>query len=184
MPESNKNRFFVLYSQVSDICAAFQREFALNKKEGRGVKIQSDCDEDELQEFCKEFLDRIDQSSYSKNLKNRAKGVIGQLNSSSLKMIIYSFYSLYKDSLKQITENEVHLNLGISKSISSDDFKQFISDFVDIRNKIAHVGILWNDGIKIYIHLKILIYFSVLNGSGFSIDEIICLISYLFGSFF
>lgn len=99
-------------------------------------------------------------------------------------MMIFYIYSSYEKGLKQITERTEHINLGISKSYTPDAFKQKISHFVDIRNKVAHVGILWNDGIEIYLHLKILIYFSMLKRSSYSLEESTSMISYLFGRFF
>lgn len=98
-------------------------------------------------------------------------------------MIILCFYSSYEKCVKQITKRNKHIKFGISKNDSSDDFKQKILQFVDIRNKVAHVEILWNNSIDIYLHLKILIYFSILKRSSYSIEESTSIICYLFGCF-
>lgn len=180
LPQSNKSCSSISYTQVSDICVAFQREYDLIKTESGGIDNSSN----EINNLCQELIEKIDETEFNSDLKNRAKGIVGQLKHPTLKMIIFSFYSSYEKGLKQITERIEHIKLGISKSYTTDDFKQKISHFVDIRNKVAHVGILWNDGIEIYLHLKLLIYFSILKRSSYSLEESISMISYLFGRFF
>lgn len=184
LPESNKERSSISYVQVSDICVAFQREFGLIETEFGKVEIPSNKAENEIYELCKELLEKINETKYSNNLKDRARGLVGQLKRPTIKMIILYFYSLYEKGLKQITEVVEHIEFGVSKNYSSEDFQQKIAQFIDIRNKAAHVGILWNSGIEIYLHLKILIYFSILNRSSYSMEESVSIISYLFGSFF
>ncbi|MCH5344794.1 MAG: hypothetical protein J1E64_12210 [Acetatifactor sp.] len=152
----------------------------LSETESGGVDNSSN----EIHNLCKELMEKIDETEYDSDLKKRAKGIVGQLKHPTIKMIIFCFYSSYEKGLRQITERIEHIKLGISKSYSPDAFKQKISHFVDIRNKVAHVGILWNDGIEIYLHLKILIYFSILNRSNYSLEESTSIISYLFGRFF
>lgn len=98
-------------------------------------------------------------------------------------MIILCFYFSYEKCLKQITKRNEHIKFGISKNDSHDDFKQKILQFVDIRNKVAHVVILWNNSIDIYFHLKILIYFSILKRSSYSIEESTSIICCLFSCF-
>lgn len=180
LPQSNKSCSSISYTQVSDICVAFQREYDLIKTESGGIDNSSN----EINNLCQELIEKIDETEFNSDLKNRAKGIVGQLKHPTLKMIIFSFYFSYEKGLKQITERIEHIKLGISKSYTTDDFKHKISHFVDIRNKVAHVGILWNDGIEIYLHLKLLIYFSILKRSSYSLEESISMISYLFGRFF
>lgn len=180
LPQSNKSCSSISYTQVSDICVAFQREYDLSELESGEVENSSN----EIYNLCKELIEKIDETEFNSDLKNRAKGIVGQLKRPTIKMMIFCIYSSYEKGLKQITERTEHINLGISKSYTPDAFKQKISHFVDIRNKVAHVGILWNDGIEIYLHLKILIYFSILKRSSYSLEESTSMISYLFGRFF
>ncbi len=180
LPQSNKSCSSISYTQVSDICVAFQREYDLSELESGEVENSSN----EIYNLCKELIEKIDETEFNSDLKNRAKGIVGQLKRPTIKMMIFCIYSSYEKGLKQITERTEHINLGISKSYTPDAFKQQISHFVDIRNKVAHVGILWNDGIEIYLHLKILIYFSILKRSSYSLEESTSMISYLFGRFF
>lgn len=180
LPQSNKNYSSILYTQVSDICVAFQREFELKKTADNKVVDSST----EIYNFCEYLVRKIDETDYSDDLKNRAKGIVGQLKRPSPKMVIMDFYFLYEKGLKQITESIEHVKFDIFKSYTPEVFKQKVSHFVDIRNKGVYVGILWNDGIEIFFHLKILIYFNILKRSSYYMEESLPLINCLFGSFF
>lgn len=177
LPKRNKEINNIQYTDVGDLCVAFDREFRLKS-------IEEKEKQDDIYSFCDEIEKFIGESKYSEELKNRAKGLIGTLKNPSPKMIISFFYDRFEKYLKIITEQKDHDKYGIVKFYSNDDFKKLISKFVDIRNKAAHKGIVWNAGTEIFVHLKILIYFSVFKRAGYSDDESAQMLSKLFGRFF
>lgn len=177
LSKRNKERNNIQYTDVGDLCVAFDREFHLKP-------IEENEKQGDILSFCDEIEKFIGESKYSEELKNRAKGLIRNLKNPSPKMVISLFYDRFEKFLKKITEQKDHDKYGIVKFYSNDDFKKLISKFVDIRNKAAHKGIVWNDGIEIFVHLKILIYFCVFKRAGYSDDESAQMLSYLFGRFF
>lgn len=177
LSKRNKESNSIKYTDVGDLCVAFDREFRLRP-------INESEKQDDISLFCNEIEKFINGSKHSEELKNRAKGLIGTLKNPSPKMVISSFYDCFEEFLKKITEQKDHDTYGIAKFYSNDDFKKLISKFVDIRNKAAHIGIVWNKGIEIFVHLKILIYFCVFKRAGYSGDESAQILSWLFGRFF
>lgn len=126
----------------------------------------------------------IEGMEYSDELKNRARGLTGNLRNPSPKMVISEFYDVFGKSLKTITEPAKHEELGIAKFYSNDEFIKTISKFVDIRNKAAHSGLDWNSGIDIFAHLKVLIYFCIVNRAGYADKDSACMLSWLFARLF
>jgi len=177
LSKRNKESNNIQYTDVGDLCVAFDREFRLKP-------IEESEKQDDISSFCDEIEKFISESKYSEELKNRAKGLIGNLKNPSPKMVISSFYDCFEEFLKKITEQKDHDKYGIVKFYSNDDFKKLISKFVDIRNKAAHEGIVWNSGTEIFVHLKILIYFCVFKRAGYSGDESSQMLSWLFGRLF
>lgn len=176
---SNRNieRNRIKYTDIGDLCVAFDREFRLKP-------IEDSEKQDEITLFCDEMEKFIDESEHSEELKNRAKGLIGTIKNPSPKMIISLFYDCFEVLLKKITEQEDHIKYGVTKFYSNDEFKKLISKFVGIRNKVAHSGIVGNEVTEIFTHLKLLIYFCVLKRAGYSGGESVQILSRLFGRFF
>ena len=177
LPKRNKEINNIQYTDVGDLCVAFDREFRLNSHEESEKQ-------DDIFEFCNEIDKFIDESKYNVELKNRAKGLIGNIKNPSPKMIISLFYDNFEEFLKKITEQKDHDKYGVVKFYSNNNFKKLISKFVDIRNKAAHTGVAWNDGTEIFVHLKVLIYFCILKRAGYSNDESANMLSWLFNRFF
>lgn len=104
--------------------------------------------------------------------------------SPSLKEQIRYFYSRYASEAKAITQPQGHDELGIAKFYSDEDFENKISEFVKIRNTASHGGIVWNEGTEIFIHLKLLLYYSVLDRAGFSIKDATDILGWTYGENF
>ncbi len=100
--------------------------------------------------------------------------------SPSLKEKIVELYSKYEQYAKPITEQEGHDKLEITKFYTLDMFCGKVSKFMNIRNKLVHTGIIWNAGVEIYTHLKLLIYFSIMERASYSMEEIVKILSCLF----
>lgn len=179
LPSRNGNANKVLYTDVSDLCVAFEREYA--KQEN----YESDEKKKAARELTEKLIDVIDGfKDYPDDVKRKARNILNaQLKafSPSLKEKILFFYEKYGDELKTITEIKNHDKYGIAEFYTDDSFKKMIGKFIDIRNKASHAGIQWNGGEKIFTHLKILVYYSVLDRAGFSIKDISCMLSWLYG---
>lgn len=179
LPSRNGNANKVLYTDVNDLCVAFEREYAKQENE------ESDEKKKAARELTEKLIDVIDDfKDYPDDVKRKARNILNaQLKafSPSLKEKILYFYEKYRDELKSITEIEKHDKYGIAEFYTDDSFKKLIGKFIDIRNKASHAGIQWNGGEKIFTHLKILVYYSVLERAGFSVKDISCMLSYLYG---
>lgn len=179
LPSKNGNVGKVLYTDVNDLCIAFEREYSkwedkasMEKREAAG-------------KLTEELMKVIDSAEdCPDDVKTKARNILNtQLKafSPSLKEKILWFYKRYGKELRTLTEIEDHVKLGIAKAYSDKEFQKMITKFIEIRNKAAHAGIKWNGGEEIFVHLKILVYYSVLERTGFLVDEISCLLSWLFG---
>lgn len=179
LPKRNKYINVITYTDVSDICVAFEQEYSLSKTNDK-------CNEQkEAKALTKELLEIINKKDdCSEPVKKKAINILNsQLKSfsPSLKEKIISLYEEFMECAKPITEKKGHDIHGISKFYSQDEFKRKVSKFVEIRNKASHAGIVWNDGIEIFSHLKLIIYFSVLKRAGYSSEESCSMLSELFG---
>ncbi len=157
---------------------AFEREYSLLENDFKRAELES------AKTLTKELLEMIDsRSDCPKTVKTKARNILNsQLKSfsPSLKEKIVSLYEKFVEYAKPITEQKDHDVYGISKFYSGEEFKKKISKFVDIRNKVSLAGIIWNDGAEIFSHLKLPIYFSVLNRVGFSSEDSSMMLSWLF----
>lgn len=179
LPSRNENANKILYTDVNDLCVAFEREY---------IKQENEISEDkknaarELSEKLTKDIDSVENCP--DDVKRKAKNILNaQLKafSPSLKEKILFFYEKYSKELKSITEIENHDEYGIAKFYTDDDFKKMIGKFIEIRNRASHAGVQWNGGEKIFLHLKILVYYSVLERAGFSVKEISMMLSWLYG---
>lgn len=181
LPCINKHVNVIEKQNVSDICVAFEREYARIMKKGEKRLITA---AHELTTSLETFIDSADSPE---EVKEKAKTILNsQLKnySPSLKERIVYIYKKHMDELKYITEREDHVSLCIEKQYSEEEFVEKISDFVRIRNSVSHVSVEWNEGTEIFIHLKILVYLSVLDRIGVSKSDrqelVNCLFGYLF----
>lgn len=179
LPSKNEDANKVLYTDVNDLCVAFEGEYSKQSNKVSEDKKQA------ARRLTEDLLAKIDVfGNCPDDVKEKARTILNaQLKafSPSLREKIIYFYRKYKNELKAITEIEGHDNLGITKFYSDDEFEIMIKKFIDIRNKASHAGIQWNGGEQIFVHLKILIYCSVLERAGFSAGQIGCMLSWLFG---
>ncbi len=179
LPSKNGDADKVLYTDVNDLCVAFEREYARHEKEVSEEKKKAAR---ELAEKLGKEIDGVENCP--DEVKRKAKNILNsQLKafSPSLKEKIVYFYEKYGSSLKSVTEIGNHDKLGIAEFYTDDDFKKMIGKFIDIRNKASHAGIEWNGGEKIFAHLKMLIYYSILDRAGFPIQDITMMLSWLYG---
>ncbi len=177
LPLANRFIGLINYTQVTDLCVSFENEYEhLAQNEDSSII-------EEAAEFTRELLDYIEKANVSERIKNKASGIIGgnlKKFSPSLKEKITYVYERYKDDMKFITEQEEHDKLGITKFYTEKEFKKKIKEFTKIRGSAAHVGIHWNGGEEVYLHLVLLIYYSVLERSGYDNRERTRILSWLF----
>lgn len=182
LSKRNKHINSITYTDISDLCTAFEVEYSLLniatvKKEKEAAKT-----------LTKELLEVINKTDYASELvKEKARNILNsQLKSfsPSLKEKIITIYDEFSQYLKKITELQLHIKLGISKSYTRDKFIEKISEFVLMRNKAAHAGIVWNEGVEIFYHLQLLIYFCILKRAGYSYDCSCSMLSWLFSGLF
>lgn len=181
-PKRNKDSGKILYTDVADICAAFEMEYSFSN-------VTSDISlKKQAENLTKELMCIIDaKSDINDMVKSKAKNILSsQLKgfSPSLKEKINAIYMEFEEVIRQITQKPEHIELGICKIYTLEEFKSKISDFVAIRNKGAHSSIVWNKSTEIYMHLNLLIYFSILKRAGFEKNKSAEMLSWLFGRFF
>ena len=120
-------------------------------------------------------------------VKNKARAILNsQLKdfTPSLKEKITYICELYHEHVMPLTEQPGHDSLGISTFYSSEEYQKKIAKFVKIRNSASHSKITWNDGVDIFYHLKLYIYFSILTRTGIPPQSITAMLSLMFGRFF
>lgn len=156
LPQRNKYINSITYTNVTDLCVAFEREYTLLERDSKEKEVEA------AKALTKELLKVIDSTiDCPDTVKIKAKNILNsQLKSfsPSLKEKIVVFYKKFKKHVKQIIEQEGCDLYGISKIYSEEEFKKKLSKFIDIRNKASHDGVIWNDGVEIFSHLKFLIY--------------------------
>lgn len=182
LTKRNKHIGAITYTDISDICVSFEHEYSLSNTSSKKELVEAAsnfteklCAIIEFEPHCPEEVKKKACNILNSNLKSF---------SPSLKEKIISFYDEFYQYAINITENKEHIALGIAKSYNREDFEKSLSKFVALRNKVAHSGIVWNDGIEIYSHLKLLIYFSILKRAGYNALESAPMLSWLFGRCF
>lgn len=179
LPQQNKYTNSIIYTNVNDLCVAFEREYNLLKLDSK-----SEEDVEAAKDLTAYLLEEIDKrSDCPVAVKTKAKNILNsQLKafSPSLKEKIFSIYNEFVESAKPITEQKDHDRCRISTFYSIDQFKEKIGQFVAIRNRASHAGIVWNDGTKIFWHLKLCIYFCILKRADYSSTDSARILSWLF----
>lgn len=183
LPSTNKYINRILYTDANDLCVSFEREYSKqNKKNSKEVVEEAKKLTDKLLNVIKEYSG--DNPEAIKAVKSKAENILNSqlVNfSPSLREKICYFYSRYASEAKSITQLQGHDELGITKFYSDEEFENKIRQFIQIRNKASHAGIIWNGGEEIFIHLKLLVYYSILERAGFPIEKISCMLSWLYG---
>lgn len=177
LPKRNDEYGAIKYTDVTDMCVAIDREYRL-------LRIPYLIDMDKINAISKDVIDFLKSKSTDEEFINRVSGLLGQMKNPSLKSMICQLYENFFSCVDKITNNGIEDELRTIKRYSKDEFFVLAGKFVDIRNKAAHKGIVWNEGIDIYHHLRLLIYLSVLDRSGCSNERSIELIDSLFYRFF
>lgn len=173
------NRFIgaINYTQITDLCVSFENEYKCLDITKDPLMIQ------EAEKLTCDLLECINQSSASEVVKNKAQGIInGNLKNFSplLKEKIAYLYERFKAEMRHITEQHEHDKLGITTFYTEKVFMKKIKEFTQIRGSAAHAGIQWNGGEDIFLHLVLLIYYSVLSRAGYSDDDCTRILSWLF----
>ena len=168
LPKRNNEANSILYTNITDICVALETESDFAK-----ANLLKTIRE-EAKALAVELTKLIDASQYDVSVKDKAKGIInGNLPEMklSLREKIFSLYDEFAEPMKFITEPAFRTEHGITKSYTDKDFKKLIRKFIKIRNLAAHAGFSWNEGYEIYGHLQLIVYFSILKRSGYTIEE-------------
>ena len=168
LPKRNKDIGYISYTNVTDLCVSIEKEYNYIKKEFL------DNNQKQAKALSKEIYSFVDKSNYPLNVKEKAKalncGVLANMQP-SLKEKIIALYDDFSVWLNEITDFKYHDNNGLAKKYSDEEFKIFVGKFVQIRHSAAHAGVVWNEGIEIYKHLQLLIYFCVLKRAGYTLEE-------------
>lgn len=182
LPKRNSDVNNILYTDVNDLCIAFEIEYSCSKiassKEIKGA----------AKELTEVLFDVIGKRENCPDIvKDKAKAILNsQLKgfSPALKEKIAYICELNYEYAKAITEQPGHNDLGISTFYSREEYEKKIADFVKIRNSASHTGITWNGGIDIFSHLKLYIYFSVLTRTGVPQESVAGILSWMFSRLF
>lgn len=181
LPEKNRYWNLIKYSDVTDLCSALDREYAKSKLDHRSKQDKESAKA--LREGINEFIDALD--SYPDYIISKAKALLNQLNSysPSLKENISIITDLYYDPSKEITQRKGHDLAGIP-FFTREQFDRKIVEIKKIRDNSAHAGVFWNEGIDIFSHLKLFVYYSILKRAGYNIEESTMILSGLFSLYF
>lgn|GEM_PF-2548884 len=160
LPLTNKDKKRVSYSNVRDMCTAFEYEFSA----GKYSNIKLKCF-DELKVKLKETIDEYcSQNDIDENLRNQMHAPYQHMGVST------------KDKIK-IIRDEAQKKLYIfnrkeliKRQLSDDE----IDSFVKLRNEITHGKLTseWDDAGKIYTKLFRLIYVVILARIGIPDNEL------------
>ena len=167
----------IKYTDVTDICVAITREYDL-------LNLPYQANNNEIKDITDDITKLLESKQISEALIGRIKGLLGQLKSPSPKTKICMLYDHFYSYFEMMTSNITGRTGSSNNLYSQKDFSALVSDFVDIRNKTAHVGIVWNKGAEIFIHLKMLVYLSVLSRAGCTKEQCVNLLEPLFYSLF
>lgn len=163
LPNDIRDRSFISYTQIVDICSAIEVEYNL------GCKPEIDMELKEKSRYLahkiNEFIDLVDVEAH---LKQKAKSVIGATLKNyrpSLREKIEFLYNSYKDRLRAISTAHHWI-----PSFSDEIFYEHIKLFTVMRHSTAHQTMNWNGGQIIYTHVMMLIYFSIFERANISED--------------
>lgn len=181
LPIRNKDVGNVSYTNVTDLCSAFEREYSclevpVEKKTKKAAK--------ELSKLLEDTIDQ--QTDCPVIVTDKAKALLSQLKgfSPSLREKITYLYKLYCEDAKPITEQEGHDALGIATFYDAKQFEEKIREFIQIRNTASHASVVWSKGMDIYNHLKLYVYFSILDRAGVPPKDISWILSWMFNRLF
>lgn len=164
LPDNLKEREFIKYTQIVDICSAIETEYKLGgckQKENKDLKIKSR----NLAKQINTFVDSVDTDDL---LKEKARNIIGATlknYSPSLREKIKALYDLHKDGLELVIKNHHWI-----PNFTDEIFYKHIKQFIEMRNRTAHQKMNWNGGEAIYTHIMILIYLSIFERANISRD--------------
>ena len=182
LPMRNKDVNSIMYTNVNDLCIAFEIEYS------RSIDTSLENERSAAKKLTEVLLDVIEKrEDCPETVKNKAKAILNtQLKdfTPSLKEKIVYICERYHQYVTPLTEPFGHDSLGISTVYSSKEFQEKIAKFVKIRNSASHSKIVWNDGIDIFCHLKLYIYFSVLKRTGIPPESIRAILSWMYGRLF
>ena len=178
LPKRNKDVGYIYHTNITDLCVALELEYNYENKD------QIDNDQREAKKLATDLNNFINKSEYPIRVKNKAIN----LNNNSLQNMqpsitekIISLYSKFEKQLNEITKAKLYDSNGIPTLYTDEEFKKRISKFVLLRHRSAHAGIVWNEGVEVYEHLQILVYFSILKRANYTSEESKLIISNLFG---
>lgn len=181
LPKRNRDAASVGFTDITDMCVAFEREYALAKDKAKEDLVVA------AEALTERLLDEVNRAeNCPEAVKTKAKSILSQLKSysPSLRDKIKSVCGRFRDAAKPITEQPGHDGLGIATFYDEDAFNKKIRDFVALRNQASHASVIWNGGEEIIPHLKLYIYFSVLFRTGYTKEESSIILDWLFNRFF
>ena len=179
LPQQNKDANSIIYTNVSDVCVAFEREYNFLKLDSKSA-----AEVEASQSLTAHLIEEIDKAvNCPDTIKTKAKNILNsQLKSfsPSLKEKIVCIYEELIENAKVITDQENQRHHKTCEFYEIGKFKEKVNQFVAMRNKASHSGIVWNDGIEIFGDIKLCIYYCVLMRSGFSFEHSAKMLSWLF----
>lgn len=161
LPDNLKEREFIKYTQIVDICSAIEIEYKLGRKQQEHNDLKTKAID--LAKQINTFVDSIDTDDL---LKEKAKNIIGsglKNYSPSLREKIKLLYNSHKDGLELIIKDHTWI-----PNFTDEIFYKYIKQFIEMRNRTAHQKMSWNGGEVIYTHIMILLYLSIFERANIS----------------
>ncbi len=168
LPKRNKDINYVYHTNITDLCVALEQEYYFMKSD------VVENDRIQAKKLAKELNKFIDKSEFPECVKEKSKalnnGILANMQP-SLKDKIIALYNDFSAQISEISKNKYYTNDGIKQDYSDAEFIELIGKFVQIRHHVAHAGIIWNEGVAIYQHLQMLVYFCILKRAGYTQEE-------------
>lgn len=177
LPDNLKEREFIKYTQIVDICSAIEIEHKLGRKQQENNDLKTKAID--LAKQINTFVDSIDIDDL---LKEKAKNIIGsglKNYSPSLREKIKLLYNSHKDGLELVIKDHTWI-----PNFTDEIFYKYIKQFIEMRNRTTHQKMSWNGGEVIYTHIMILLYLSIFERANISRDIAVNSINHGFRNIF
>jgi len=166
LPKKNKQVYKILYTDITDMCVAFEKEYSFLNK------TKDEINQNAAKNLTEKLLYLVEQEiECPECVKLKATNILNSQLKNFSPSLKEKFFMLYE---------EFGTSAKVTEIYEAKEFKKIVSDFVDIRHKASHAGIVWNKSTEVFPYLKKLIYFSVLKRSGYKLNESVAILSWMF----
>ncbi len=173
VPYRNRDIYFMSIANVRDICTSLEREYELHEITNKKIPEVSRLIKD-LKKTVKGFKEN-NKDKLSERFYNLVNSTINYIDLPAKEQIM-QLYRRYKEEITQLASRIIGLEI-----YTEEQFDERVQSFVKLRNEAAHSGqISFEKQAEIYYYLILIVYFSVLERVGFSVQESKNILSHMF----